>query len=155
MRRDALLELVLFLATAASFALASIGPAGGRPAVAPGPRPDGCVRVVTWNVGGAEDGGVPLAGADVRHVLQRLVELDADLVFLQELDGSGQARSLLDTLGSGWSARWTGPEPDRRLDYVFVDPRVYEVVGALVWKRQRAGSMDHDPLVVDLGPIER
>jgi len=45
--------------------------------------------------------------------------------------------------------RGTTAEPDRRLDYVFVSAHVL-VHGAGPWKGRRAGTMDHDPLVVDL-----
>lgn len=50
------------------------------------------------------------------------------------------------------AARDSGPtaEPDRRLDYVFVDDAAFEVVDAGAWKDQRAGGMDHDPVIVDL-----
>ena len=41
-------------------------------------------------------------------------------------------------------------EPDRRLDYIFVDPWFFEVQRAGPWKQQRAGDMDHDPLIADL-----
>jgi len=49
-------------------------------------------------------------------------------------------------------ARRGGPtaQPDRRLDYVFASPGV-PVLAAGVWHGQRVGSMDHDPVVVDLG----
>ena len=40
-------------------------------------------------------------------------------------------------------------EPDRRLDYLFVSAEL-EVRAAGPWKGQRVGSMDHDPLVVDV-----
>lgn len=41
-------------------------------------------------------------------------------------------------------------EPDRRLDYIFVDPQYLEVMQAGPWKKQRTGDMDHDPLIADL-----
>lgn len=40
-------------------------------------------------------------------------------------------------------------EPDRRLDYLFVSAEL-EVRAAGPWKGRRVGTMDHDPLVVDL-----
>lgn len=40
-------------------------------------------------------------------------------------------------------------EPDRRLDYVFVSPRA-RIEGAGPWKGRRVGSMDHDPVVLDV-----
>lgn len=51
----------------------------------------------------------------------------------------------------GDAARGTGStaEPDRRLDYVFVDPSL-AVLAAGPWKGRRAGAMDHDPVVCDL-----
>jgi len=50
------------------------------------------------------------------------------------------------------AARDSGPtaEPDRRLDYVFAAREAFEVVDAGAWKNQRAGAMDHDPVIVDL-----
>lgn len=49
------------------------------------------------------------------------------------------------------AARGSGPtaEPDRRLDYVFATPSV-PVRAAGPWRGRRTGTMDHDPLVVDL-----
>ena len=51
----------------------------------------------------------------------------------------------------------SGPtaEPDRRLDYIFVDPQRFEVLQAGPWSEQRVGDMDHDPLIVDLRVIEQ
>ncbi len=46
--------------------------------------------------------------------------------------------------GSGPTA-----EPDRRLDYLFVS-RTAERLAAAPWKGRRHGTMDHDPLVLDL-----
>lgn len=50
------------------------------------------------------------------------------------------------------AARGTGAtaEPDRRLDYLFLDAPGWDVVGAGPWRGERTGDMDHDPLVVDL-----
>ena len=52
------------------------------------------------------------------------------------------------------AARGTGStaEPDRRLDYVFVDARGFEVLDAGPWRGRRAPGMDHDPVVCDLVP---
>ncbi len=55
------------------------------------------------------------------------------------------AERLLDA-GAG---RGPTAEPDRRLDYLFVS-REFEVRAAGPWKGRRSGTMDHDPLVVDL-----
>lgn len=41
-------------------------------------------------------------------------------------------------------------EPDRRLDYVFVSPRSFEVRSAGPWRSKRGPGMDHDPVVCDL-----
>ncbi|MFT7670171.1 MAG: endonuclease/exonuclease/phosphatase family metal-dependent hydrolase [Planctomycetota bacterium] len=53
-----------------------------------------------------------------------------------------------------WSdvGQGTGPtaEPDRRLDYIFVQEEGVEVLQAGPWPDRRAGEMDHDPLLVDL-----
>jgi endonuclease/exonuclease/phosphatase family metal-dependent hydrolase len=48
-------------------------------------------------------------------------------------------------LGGGATA-----EPDRRLDYLFVDPIRFRVTAAGPLKGQRIGDMDHDPVVADL-----
>lgn len=48
-------------------------------------------------------------------------------------------------LGKGPSA-----EPDRRLDYIFVDPAGLRVLQAGPWKGQRVGDMDHDPVLADV-----
>lgn len=40
-------------------------------------------------------------------------------------------------------------DPDRRLDYIFINDR-FTVINAGPWKRRRTASMDHDPLVADL-----
>jgi len=49
------------------------------------------------------------------------------------------------------AARHAGPtaEPDRRLDYVFVT-RAFTVRAAAPWRGHRVGTMDHEPLLVDL-----
>lgn len=49
------------------------------------------------------------------------------------------------TLGTGPTA-----EPDRRLDYIFVDPDHLSVSQSGPWRGQRVGDMDHDPVVADL-----
>ncbi|MBL8842834.1 MAG: endonuclease/exonuclease/phosphatase family protein [Planctomycetes bacterium] len=55
------------------------------------------------------------------------------------------AERLVDAgAGSGPTA-----EPDRRLDYLFVS-NALERLAARPWKGRRHGTMDHDPLVVDL-----
>jgi len=42
-------------------------------------------------------------------------------------------------------------EPDRRLDYLFVDERL-AVITAGPWKGRRVNDMDHDPVVADVAP---
>lgn len=46
----------------------------------------------------------------------------------------------------------TGPtaEPDRRLDYIFVRPKQFEILRVGPLLRRRVGDMDHDPLIADL-----
>jgi endonuclease/exonuclease/phosphatase family metal-dependent hydrolase len=51
-------------------------------------------------------------------------------------------------LGSGATA-----EPDRRLDYIFVEEGEFEVLQAGPWAGQRTAEMDHHPVVVDLRPV--
>lgn len=41
-------------------------------------------------------------------------------------------------------------EPDRRLDYIFVEAGQVDVIRAGPWKGQRLADMDHDPVVADL-----
>lgn len=50
------------------------------------------------------------------------------------------------------AGRGTGAtaEPDRRLDYVFVEPGAFEVRSAGPVKGRRVGDMDHDPVAADL-----
>ena len=52
----------------------------------------------------------------------------------------------LEDVGRG---RGATAEPDRRLDYLFVDPGL-EVLGAGPVVGRRSGAMDHDPLAADL-----
>lgn len=89
------------------------------------------------------------------HLLVGDLNLDLDLDKRADLFTSDEhldvetynyvARTLLD------AARAGGPtaEPDRRLDYVFVS-RTLPVRAAGPWHGRRSGTMDHDPLVVDL-----
>jgi endonuclease/exonuclease/phosphatase family metal-dependent hydrolase len=91
------------------------------------------------------------------HVFAGDLNIDLDLdkrgdLFSDDLHADVEtynyvAQRLLD------AARNSGPtaEPDRRLDYVFVTPSVI-VRKAGPWKGQRTGTMDHDPLVVDVTP---
>ncbi len=56
------------------------------------------------------------------------------------------ADRLLDAArGAGSTA-----EPDRRLDYVFVDPTAFEVLSAGPVHGRRLGDMDHHPVAADL-----
>lgn len=52
------------------------------------------------------------------------------------------------------AAARAGPtaEPDRRLDFVLIEPGAFDVRQAAPWRGQRAAGMDHDPVVVDLVP---
>jgi endonuclease/exonuclease/phosphatase family metal-dependent hydrolase len=77
-------------------------------------RAPGVVRVVTWNVGrGGGRYGRPLAEDDVAAVAEVLQEIDADLVFLQEIAAPDQLDRLASALGSSFSARLARGESDR------------------------------------------
>lgn len=45
--------------------------------------------------------------------------------------------------------RGSTAEPDRRLDYIFIDANL-AVIRSGPWKDRRTGEMDHDPMVADL-----
>ncbi|UCD78943.1 MAG: endonuclease/exonuclease/phosphatase family protein [Desulfobacterales bacterium] len=49
------------------------------------------------------------------------------------------------TLNTGSTA-----EPDRRLDYIFVESKYVNVTHSGPWKGKRVANMDHDPVVADL-----
>jgi endonuclease/exonuclease/phosphatase family metal-dependent hydrolase len=69
----------------------------------PGPRRPEVLRIVTWNVGGAEEGRPHgLQAADQPHVADVLAMLDPDVVLLQEVAGRSQLRELRDGLGLDW-----------------------------------------------------
>jgi hypothetical protein len=56
------------------------------------------------------------------------------------------AQRLVDaTVNTGSTA-----EPDRRLDYIFVDPKQVTVTNSGPWKGKRIADMDYDPVVADL-----
>jgi len=104
LHREAGFEAVLF-ALAAAFALLGFGPPslGGSVGFEPGPRPDGALRLVTWNVGSGLDGRMRgLARDDAAAVAAALAELDADVVALQEV--GDEVDTVLRALGSGWKA---------------------------------------------------
>ena len=108
-RREVLLELALYLAAGAS-ALAGFGPPSlGTTAWTPVPVPEGALRVVTWNVGGAE-GGRPRGffDRDLEHVAGVLTSLEADLIVLQEMGSASQGARLASRLGSGYALAQAG-----------------------------------------------
>lgn len=62
--------------------------------------PPGCLRVVTWNVGGTGGpAGTALGDADVAHVAAALRAFDFDLACLVELESSSQARAVAKAVG--------------------------------------------------------
>lgn len=79
-----------FSATTAGFTLA--------------PKPAGAVRVVTWNVGGAERAGKWRSMDDDSLVTVKaaLLELNPDLVLLQEISDRDQLDELTRALGEEW-----------------------------------------------------
>ncbi len=68
------------------------------------PKPVDAVRVVTWNVGGAERGGKWRSMDDhsLETVKAVLLELNPDLVLLQEIGDRDQLEVLIDALGETW-----------------------------------------------------
>lgn len=94
---EALLWAVTLLAFAFGYGLPSFHDPGG---FTPGPKDQGVIRVVTWNVGGTDgDGGRPLSAPLVDHVADVLAGLDPDVVVLQELADRDQADRMLRELG--------------------------------------------------------
>lgn len=98
-----------------------------------------------------------VAHADGRpHILLGDLNLDLDMDKRRDLFTDNEyldvetynfvAQRMTDaTLGTGPTA-----EPDRRLDYIFVDPDHLSVSRSGPWRGQRIGDMDHDPVVADL-----
>lgn len=76
---------------------------GALPSFEPAAREPGTLRLLTWNVGGADD-GTPhaLERDDLAHVARVLDESGADLVLLQETGGS--ETELLGHLGPRWTS---------------------------------------------------
>ena len=67
------------------------------------PRQAGTIRIVTWNVGtGLENPGLP--EEHLQHVADVLKEIDADLVFLQEVLSKDLGNRLVERLGEEWSS---------------------------------------------------
>lgn len=81
-----------------------------------GERGESVLRVVTWNVGGKGTGrGHALAGEDVGDVVRTLALLDAELVFLQELQGRSQLEAIAAALPAG---AHTSMDPQGRLGVI-------------------------------------
>jgi endonuclease/exonuclease/phosphatase family metal-dependent hydrolase len=106
----------------------------------------------------AELGALARQLAEIRadaRVLAGDINLDLDLGKRRDLFSDDENLDVetynfvAGTLGD--AARGTGAtaEPDRRLDYVFVDPRL-RVSAAGPFRGRRAAGMDHDPVVVDV-----
>ena len=265
MRAGLGVELVVFVAAVLSLTVGFADVTSGQRAFELVAPEDDVVRIVTWNVGSSlEEGGAALEDEALDHVAAVIRELDADWVFLQEVDSRRQLRDLRERLGARWegkSSRSSGrriaalardgvldavrsrersltvrirshdvlliavhadafsaternellgesadqladnssrgillgdfnldldldkrrelfsddeyldvetynyvakrlrdatvgtgstAEPDRRLDYIFVDPRAFEVVRSGPFRGRRVRSMDHDPVVCDL-----
>ena len=128
-------ELLLLAAAAACFALAAALAPGTPPAFQmDGPRAD--LRVATWNVGGSgpESGsrlGRSMADKHLAHVLDVLDELDADLVFLQEIRAGEQIdwlRAECAKRGRGFA--WARSRHGRRVCAVSRAPELRTVAGA-------------------------
>lgn len=66
------------------------------------PRAEGVLTVVTWNLGTAVDDRGESSGLDDQYlqaVIEALVSLEPDLVFLQELSNAGQVDAIARALG--------------------------------------------------------
>ena len=78
----------------------------------PAPRGDALVRIATWNIGtGLASDSRALEDDELARVAAALVELDADLILLQEVDGRRALGDLRRALGPEWRsamARGTG-----------------------------------------------
>lgn len=89
------------------------------------------------------------------HVLAGDLNLDLDLDKRGDLFSNDQPldvetyNHVAEQLADAARGRGATAEPDRRLDYVFVTPGV-PVLAAGPWRGRRTGTMDHDPVVVDL-----
>jgi endonuclease/exonuclease/phosphatase family metal-dependent hydrolase len=104
-RRGIALEAALLALAAAALVWGHRGATPGAAAFAAGPRPEGTLRVVTWNVGGAlQAGGAPLRDDWLEPIAAALRELDPDLVLLQEVARPEQLARLRRELGRGWRA---------------------------------------------------
>lgn len=117
MRRRSLgAELALF-AVAALALWIGFAPRSAEVPPAPAQRPpDGALRIVTWNVGGAtSEGARSLADDDLEHVAGVLRALAPELCFLQEVRSPWQARRLAAALGEEWTASVSGGARGRRV----------------------------------------
>ena len=59
---------------------------------------------------------------------------------------------VADKLADVARGRGSTAQPDRRLDYIFADPRAFRRRAAGPVRGRRVGDMDHDPVVADLLP---
>ncbi len=67
------------------------------------PRKPGSLRIVTWNVGGAEGyGGHPLRDEHLVHIGGVLKKLNADVILLQEITSAYQVQQLKHLLTGRW-----------------------------------------------------
>lgn len=101
--RDGPYEWVFFALAALLAILGSPREHADRHTGMSGTRPDGALRVLTWNVGGS--GGVsgqPLQDAWLPAIRAVLQDLDPDVAVFQELD----RRAQLDALLAGSTGRW-------------------------------------------------
>lgn len=89
------------------------------------------------------------------HLLAGDLNLDLDLDKRGDLFSNDQTLDVetynyvAEELADAARGRGATAEPDRRLDYVFLSPAL-PVRAAGPWRGRRTGTMDHDPLVVDL-----
>ncbi|MBI5362415.1 MAG: endonuclease/exonuclease/phosphatase family protein [Planctomycetes bacterium] len=139
MRSGVIAEGVLWLLAAGLFVLGADFGARDIGAFEPSMRDANVMRLVTWNVGGAEN-GVPhsMKEEHVPAIADALARLDADLVFVQELVDGAQLRRLADALGRDWTA-WRGRGDcgvlTRRSDVERWGPRRVRNHAGVLWPR--------------------
>lgn len=108
MKSGAVAELLLWIAAATLFAFGADLRPHTESEYEPTKREPDVLRLVTWNVGGTEDGKPhSLRAEHVPAIADALAKLDADVVFLQEVPDTPLLRTLASALGSEWQA-WRG-----------------------------------------------
>ncbi len=115
MREGRGFELGLLLLAAVLLAFGADWTAVSGPVDLSEHEPDS-LRAVTWNVGQElRERAAGLRGDQVGHVIDRLKQLGADVILLQELSDREQGRQIQAGLGSEWICEVSGSSGGRRL----------------------------------------